>query len=110
MGLAAPAEEAARTVGYLAQHPLFEQIPELARDIAQPEYCSLGEGVLHSVNAWFGPAGTVSTHLHAISLQLRYRCCAYAETCKLRLLSPFHSQALGTGKLIDSSACSQGGG
>ena len=55
-GLAA---KAAQAVGYLAQHPLFEQIPELARDIREPEYCSLGKGVLHSVNAWLGPAGTV---------------------------------------------------
>ena len=46
-------------MGYLAQHPLFDQIPELASDIREPEYCSLGKGVLHSVNAWFGPAGTV---------------------------------------------------
>ena len=52
---------AAKAVGYLAQHPLFAQIPELARDIREPEYCSLGKGVLHSVNAWFGPAGTVCT-------------------------------------------------
>jgi hypothetical protein len=54
------AAAAARAVGYLAQHPLFDQIPQLAHDIREPEYCALGEGVLHSVNAWFGPAGTVS--------------------------------------------------
>ena len=47
-------------MGYLAQHPLFEQIPELAKDIAEPEYCSLGSGNLQSVNAWFGPARTVT--------------------------------------------------
>lgn len=47
--------------GYLAQHPLFEQIPELAKDILEPEYCSLGEGEMQSVNAWFGPPGTVCT-------------------------------------------------
>ena len=46
-------------MGYLAQHPLFEQIPELAKDITEPEYCSLGSGSLQSVNAWFGPARTV---------------------------------------------------
>lgn len=45
--------------GYLAQHPLFEQIPALASDIREPDYCMLGEGQLQSVNAWLGPAGTV---------------------------------------------------
>ena len=48
--------------GYLAQHPLLEQIPELRADVQQPEYCALGEGRLQSVNAWFGPAGTVRRH------------------------------------------------
>lgn len=49
--------------GYLAQYPLFDQIPALKSDICTPEYCILGQGQLQSVNAWFGPPGTV-TPLH----------------------------------------------
>lgn len=52
-------------VGYIAQHQLFNQIVELLDDIREPEYCCLsdtyeksGDGV--DVNAWFGPAHTVS--------------------------------------------------
>eukprot|EP00873_Tetraselmis_striata_P021099 jgi/Tetstr1/441363/TSEL_029612.t1 len=49
---------------YLAQHPLFDQIPALRADIMTPEYCSLGEGEMQAVNAWFGPSGTVSCLHH----------------------------------------------
>ena len=49
-------------VGYLAQHALFAQIPELKRDFVAPPYCDAC-GKLSNVNAWFGTDGTV-TPLH----------------------------------------------
>eukprot|EP00884_Botryococcus_braunii_P020764 jgi/Botrbrau1/7371/Bobra.0316s0015.3 len=51
----------AKSRRYLAQHPLFEQIPVLKEDVREPPYCVLGE--MQAVNAWFGPSGTV-TPLH----------------------------------------------
>jgi hypothetical protein len=60
-----PGERIARSVppasvAYLAQHGLFEQLPELAEDIDIPLYAGAEVG---SVNAWFGTAGT-TTRLH----------------------------------------------
>ena len=63
-----------KNVGYLAQHDLFSQIPALRNDIYIPDYCFTspplplrkppGKEVAHLeeplLNAWFGPAGTVS--------------------------------------------------
>ena len=49
--------------GYLAQHALLDQIPALRADVLTPDYCSLGGGARPALNAWLGPAGTV-TPLH----------------------------------------------
>ena len=51
-------------IGYLAQHDLFSQIPQLRNDIITPDYCyvdlpgSESDDVI--TNAWVGPRGTVS--------------------------------------------------
>ena len=68
----------ARSTGYLAQHNLFTQIPSLRQDIAIPDYCYTSPPLPHHssplaekhsrmpeleeplLNAWFGPAGTIS--------------------------------------------------
>ena len=49
-------------VGYLAQHNLFSQIPSLRNDISIPDCCYMTESDQEEplINAWFGPAGTVS--------------------------------------------------
>ncbi|KAH9614983.1 hypothetical protein KSS87_008990 [Heliosperma pusillum] len=39
------------------------EIKELRKDVLVPDYCFVGGGELRSINAWFGPAGTV-TPLH----------------------------------------------
>jgi lysine-specific demethylase 8 len=64
--------------GYLAQHDLFAQVPSLRQDIAIPDYCYTTPPPPHHtsplaekhsklsgltdplLNAWFGPAGTIS--------------------------------------------------
>lgn len=51
-------------IGYLAQTQLFEQIPDLRKDIATPPYCSLANTDTLIINAWFGPQGTVSPLHH----------------------------------------------
>lgn len=39
------------------------QIRELRNDVMIPDFCFAGGGELQSLNAWFGPLGTV-TPLH----------------------------------------------
>lgn len=47
---------------YLAQHQLFDQIPELLSDFFVPDYCLTGNE-RPVLNAWIGPKGTI-TPLH----------------------------------------------
>jgi len=71
-------ESSSLATGYLAQHDLFAQIPSLREDIAIPDYCFTSPPPPHRssplaekhsklaqldeplLNAWFGPAGTIS--------------------------------------------------
>lgn len=62
-------DDESKTIEYLAQHELFDQIPQLSKDIKIPEYCCLtangkskqkyyDENV--DIKAWLGPKGTIS--------------------------------------------------
>lgn len=47
-------------IGYIAQTELLDQILELKKDIYIPDYTAISETGHLSVQAWFGPQGTVS--------------------------------------------------
>ena len=45
-------------VSYLAQHQLFEQIPQLALDFEIPKWCNAGH--FERCNIWLGTSGTIT--------------------------------------------------
>lgn len=86
------------TVGYLAQHNLFQQIPSLRNDITIPDFCwasvplhpsdpSADKPTLDypQLNAWFGPARTI-TPLHTDGYHNLL--CQVVGTKYVRLYSP----------------------
>jgi lysine-specific demethylase 8 len=86
-----PGAQQGQRRGYLAQHELFAQIPALAADVAAPDYTALGEDGVRSVNAWLGPAGTV-TPLHQDPY---HNLLAQVVGRKyVRLISPAHTAAV----------------
>lgn len=94
-------------VGYLAQHDLFSQIPSLRDDIYIPDFCYSSPPAAHIpsslygksidqleeplLNAWFGPAGTISP-LHTDSYHNIL--CQVVGKKYVRLYSPDQTSSL----------------
>ena len=83
-------------IAYLAQHELFDQIPELSRDIVEPDYCIFSDhsnGLMPQVqrNSWFGPRGTVSP-LHYDRYHNLF--CQVFGSKTILLIDPAHSACL----------------
>ncbi|CAJ1398063.1 unnamed protein product [Effrenium voratum] len=76
--------------GYLAQHALFDQLPELEADILTPELALCGEGSLLR-QVFFGPKGTV-TPLHFDPYENIF--CQVVGVKYLRLFPPSESENL----------------
>lgn len=45
---------------YLAQHDLFDQIPQLRKDFCVPDFCAISS-IDPVIKSWIGPKGTIST-------------------------------------------------
>mmetsp|Transcript_11648 Transcript_11648/g.23000 ORF Transcript_11648/g.23000 Transcript_11648/m.23000 type:complete len:542 (+) Transcript_11648:220-1845(+) len=103
-------ERGAAPAAYLAQHALFEQIPELGDDIEVPWVCSnTGRKRVQKVNVWLGPAGTVSPlHTDRFDNILQQ----VVGDKYVRIYSPEHSKALrpGAGALSNTSKLDLEGG
>ncbi|KJH51354.1 hypothetical protein DICVIV_02473 [Dictyocaulus viviparus] len=72
---------------YLAQHRLFDQIPQLSEDFSLPLYCDHCEDVER--NCWIGPGGTISP-LHTDPRENLF--CQIMGRKFFRLVSPAHSE------------------
>ncbi|GKT45705.1 lysine-specific demethylase 8 [Colletotrichum spaethianum] len=97
-------DEKEMTTTYLAQHELFSQLPHLQNDILTPDHCFTSppphpldpsadkpELELPLVNAWFGPAGTI-TPLHTDGYHNLL--CQVVGAKYVRLYAPHDSEAL----------------
>lgn len=76
--------------GYLAQHALFEQLPELEADILTPDLALCGQGSLLR-QVFFGPRGTV-TPVHSDPYENIF--CQVVGAKYLRLFAPAEASRL----------------